>query len=151
MFRHRKLVVVLMRDIDITILMPDDPHFSFDRTVPLPILSERWKLKKKCFFFHHHAVENFDHRSHLVLAKKEKVFGRFLAWKEVLDYNNLLNGSIQIEFHHSVVLPVVERLNFSPKVNETTAISTVYDTAYLQNERGDPQLFLYFWHKVPII
>ena len=64
--------------------MPGDPHFSFDRSGPLPILykfadqkrnSERWKLKK-CFF-HHRAVENYVHRSHPVFAKKD--FGRLLV------------------------------------------------------------------------
>ena len=42
-------------------------------------------------------------------------FGRFLAWKKVLDCNNLLNGSIHIESNHSVFLPVVERLSFFSK------------------------------------
>ena len=39
----------------------------------------------------------------------------FWAWKKVLDCNNLLNGSIQIWFHHSVFFPVVERLSFFSK------------------------------------
>ena len=31
------------------------------------------------------------------------------------------------------------------------SFSTVYHTAYLRNEPGDPQFLMHFWHKVPII
>ena len=73
------------------------------------------EVNKKVLFFRHRAIENFDHCSHPVFAEKD--FGPFLACKKVFDYDNLLYGSIRIEFHHSVFIPVVERL-FSPKVNE---------------------------------
>ena len=90
--------------------------------------------KKKDFFFYHHAVEN----------------GRFLACKKVFNCTNLLNGSIQIEFHHSVFLLMVERLGFqfSPKINETDYCYSdpvwLNHTAYLRKEPGNPQCFLEF-------
>ena len=36
MLRHNKLVLASMLYIDITLVMPGDPHFSFDKSVPLP-------------------------------------------------------------------------------------------------------------------
>ena len=60
--------------------MSSDAHFSFDRSVPLPEFlyllttttttkSECWKLTKKVFF-HHRAIENFDHHGHVEFAIK---------------------------------------------------------------------------------
>ena len=81
-----------------------------------PKTNKFWTLevdKKSVWFFHHHTIKNFDHRSHPVLAKKG--FGRFLVWKKVFNYNNFLYGSIQIEFHSGVFLLVVDRLTFFSK------------------------------------
>ena len=87
----------------------------------------------------------------------------FLVWKKLFDYNNLLNGSIQIEFHHnSIFLQVVERLSFFSKSKWTWRQlqlpnlviqhgSMVYHTAYLWNEHGDPQFLLHFWHGSQLI
>ena len=83
------------------------------------------------------------------MGKKEKEegeVGRFLAWKKVLDCNNLLNESIQIEFPHSVFLLVVERLSLFSKRKWTDdgyndqiwLFSMVYHTAYLQKEHLTP-------------
>ena len=49
---------------------------------------------------------------------EKKDLGGYLEWKKVFDYNNLLNGSIQIEFHHSVFFQWSKGFHFSPKVNE---------------------------------
>ena len=61
-------------------LMPGDPHFSFDRSVPLAILHLYWPKTKKFWmlevekkeevFFKHHAFENFNHRGNSEFAKK---------------------------------------------------------------------------------
>ena len=145
MFHHRKLMVVSMRYIYITLLdawwFPF--FFGWINSFTDSLLtdqkernSERWKLSKRCF----------DHRSYTVFAQKG--LGRFLAWKKVFNYDNLLNGSIQIEFHHSVFFPLVGRLSFFSKSKWTRGrlqwpnlfrLSMVYHTAYLRNKRDDPQ------------
>ena len=49
------------------------------------------------------------------LSRKRKGFGRFFAGKKFFDCNNLFHGSIQTEFHHSILILVVERLSFFSK------------------------------------
>ena len=99
-------------------------HLSFDGSVPLPILYLLTKNKQnlnvgkltKKVFFHHCAIKNIDYHDHLEFAKKG--FGQVLVCK-VFQCNNLLSGSIHIEFHHSIFLPVVERLSFFSKSKRT--------------------------------
>ena len=50
---------------------------------------------------HHCAIANFDHPSHPVFAKSR--WTPIFSVKEVFDYNNFLNESIQIEFHDSLL------------------------------------------------
>ena len=96
--------------------MPGDPHFPFDRSVPT-----YWP-KTNSFFFSAPRRQKLRTFIMAIQYSQKKGFGRFLAWKEVFDYNNLLYGSIQIEFHHRVFLPVVKRLSFFQKeMNPTTA------------------------------
>ena len=117
MFRHRKLVVVLVRYINITLLHAWWLiYFSFDKSVPLPILYLLTKNKqlldtgilgkkgffsknkqlldtgilgeKRVFFTTAPSNWNFDQRIHLVFGKRD--FGRYLAWNKVYHCNLLV-------------------------------------------------------------
>ena len=80
-----------------------------------PKTKKFWTLEiNKSFFFHHRAVENFDHRSHPVFANK-KGFWLFSAWKKVFDYNNLLSGSMANWISSQPLPSSVERLSFFSK------------------------------------
>ena len=116
-------------------------QFLYRFSIYWPKTKKFWTLevnKKVGFFLHHGAVEN----------------SRFLAWKKVLDYNNLLSGSIQIEFHHSVFLLVVERLSFFSTLTKLGNLARFTTQRTAPKRAWWPPIFcfvLHFWHKVPII
>ena len=156
MFRYRKLVVALVRYIDITLLDAWWPPFffwsinSFTDSLLLTEKSERWKLtKKKCFST---TASSKIRPSWPSGVRENEDFLTIFSVKEGFDCH--------IESSHSVLLPVVERLAFFSKSKWTRR--RLQWPAYLRNERGDPQCFLYFifsffvfcifvLHKVPII
>ena len=100
--RKLKLVIASMLCIYITLSLRClmTPIFLL---IDQSLYKKKWTLEvNKNNGFHYCTVQKWTIL--VTWSSQRKGFGRFLAWKNIFNSNNLLNGSIQIKFYHSIFL-----------------------------------------------